>query len=306
MAYQKTVRMPISLSGVGLHTGTPVRLEIHPAPPDSGLRFRRVDLNPPVEIPAHAHYVVDTTFATVLGRDGVQVSTVEHCLAALAGLGVDNAVIEVDAPELPILDGSALGYVEAVFAAGWRTQKARRRAIRVDKPVRVECEDKYSILRPASGFRITYTIDFDGRLPESQHYYLDVTSHTFATELSPARTFGFLEDVQYLRSMGKAKGGNLDNAVVLDGGKVLNPDGLRMTDELVRHKILDAVGDLALAGLPVLGHLIVYKGGHALHDALVNALLARPDAWSVLESDAVSARTRPPVPSRSLSSPVHA
>lgn len=281
MVQQKTLRSPLALKGVGLHTGEEIRVRILPADPDTGIRFRRIDVVPAVEIPAASRWVVDTSLATVLGRDGAQISTVEHCLAALAGLGIDNALVEVDGPELPILDGSALAYVEAVLEAGWKRQKRPRRALRVEKPVRVEQGDKFCILRPAPEFQVTYSIDFDGRFPGVQHYFLSVDPATFAAELSPARTFGFLSDVEYLRSMGKARGGGLDNAVVLHEGRVLNPEGLRMPDELVRHKMLDAIGDLALAELPILGHLIVHRGGHALHDALVKALLARPDAWSV-------------------------
>ncbi|MBE0617190.1 MAG: UDP-3-O-acyl-N-acetylglucosamine deacetylase, partial [Proteobacteria bacterium] len=283
-----------SLSGVGLHTGQIVHLRMLPAPTDAGVCFRRIDLTPAVDIPARSHCVVETTLATVLGRNGVHVSTVEHCLAALSALGVDNCVVEVDGPELPILDGSAGAYVEALLAVGLRRQRGARRFLRVEKPLRVESGDKFCIVRPADAFRVTYTIDFDGRFPGAQHFYLDVGPRTFVAELAQARTFGFLEEVTYLRSVGKARGGSLENAVVLDGGKVLNPEGLRMSDEMVRHKILDAVGDLALVGMPLLGHLIVHKGGHGLHDALVKALLARPDAWSVVETDAVETR-RPEV-----------
>jgi len=290
MAFQHTLKLPITLAGVGLHTGQTITLRLLPAPTDAGVCFRRVDLTPPVEIPARSRYVVETTLATVLGKDGVQISTVEHCLAALAALGVDNCAVEVDGPELPILDGSATAYAEAILAVGLRRQRGTRRALRVEKPLRVECGDKFCILRPAEVFRVTYTIDFDGRFPSAQHFYLDVGSRTFVTELAQARTFGFLEEVTYLRSVGKARGGSLENAVVLDGGKVLNPEGLRMPDEMVRHKILDAVGDLSLAGMPILGHLIVHKGGHGLHDALVKALLARPDAWSVVDVGAESLR----------------
>lgn len=281
MAYQMTLRSPVMLAGVGLHTGDAIRLSILPAPSNAGLSFRRVDLSPVVDIPARSERVVDTSLATVLARDGASVSTVEHCLAALAGLGVDNAVVEVDGPELPILDGSAGPYVQAILAAGLRAQRAQRQVLRVLKPVRVEAGDKFALLMPAPRFRVTYTIDFEGRLAGSQHYYLDVDPDSFAAELSQARTFGFLQDVQYLRTLGKARGGSLENAVVIDGGKVLNPEGLRMPDEQVRHKILDAVGDLALAGVSIRGHLVAHKAGHGVHLELVKALLARPDAWVV-------------------------
>ncbi len=280
---QKTVSSPVSLSGVGLHNGTPTQVRILPAPIGSGVQFHRVDLAPSVRIPANSMYVRDTTLATVLGREGATISTVEHCLAALAGLQIDNVVVEVDGAELPILDGSALPYVEALLDAGWRLQNAPRPMMRVEKPLRVADGEKFCILRPADGFRVTYAIDFDGRFPGAQDCYIDLSPESFAAEISPARTFGFLSDVEFLRSVGKAKGGSLENAVVLHEGKVLNPEGLRMPDELVRHKILDLVGDLSLAGFPIQGHLIVHKGGHALHDLLVKELLARPDAWSVVE-----------------------
>lgn len=306
MAFQHTLKFPVTFSGVGLHTGETANLRLLPAPSGAGVCFRRVDLSPPVEIPARSPYVAETTLATVLGRDGVQVSTVEHCLAALAALGVDNCTVEVDGPELPILDGSAAAYTEAILRAGLRRQRGVRRVLRVEKPIRVESGEKFCILRPADTFRVTYTIDFEGRFPGAQHYYLDVGARTFAQELSAARTFGFLAEVTYLRSVGKARGGSLENAVVLDDGKVLNPEGLRMPDEMVRHKILDAVGDLALAGMPIQGHLIVHKGGHALHDALVKALLARPDAWSVVEQGAGSPRQERRPAAQSPLVPAHA
>ncbi|NOY44038.1 MAG: UDP-3-O-acyl-N-acetylglucosamine deacetylase [Deltaproteobacteria bacterium] len=283
--FQTTVKRSVHLKGVALHTGETVRMRIAPAPADAGIRFVRTDLSPAVEIPAESRFVTDTTLATVLGRDGIEVSTVEHCLAALAGLGVDNARIEVDGPELPILDGSALPYVEAVLAAGVRLLGRPRRTIRIEKPVRVRQGDKFCLIRPGRGFRVTYSIDFDGRFPGSQHFFLDVTPERFAEAVAPARTFGFLHEVEFLRRNGKARGGSLENAVVVEGDRVLNPEGLRMPDEPVRHKILDAVGDLALMGHRIEGHLIVHKGGHALHDQLVKALLSRPDAWSYTDPD---------------------
>jgi UDP-3-O-[3-hydroxymyristoyl] N-acetylglucosamine deacetylase len=290
MNHQKTIRAPITLSGVALHSGALVALRLLPAPVDTGIRFRRIDLEAPVEIPARVGHVTETYLATALGCDGAEVSTVEHCLAALHGLGVDNAVVEVDGPELPILDGSALPYVEAILDVGWQRQSAVRRKIRVTKPVRVANGDKFVVLRPHRGLRITYSIDFEGRFTGEQHYYLDITPETFAVELALARTFGFLEEVEYLRSVGKVRGGSLDNAVVLDGNAVLNPEGLRTADELVRHKILDAIGDLALAGHAIEGHLIVHKGGHALHTDLLRALMARPDAWELVDDTPAAER----------------
>ncbi len=293
MAKQRTLRKTVKLEGVGLHTGRTIRLRLRPARPGTGIRFRRVDLDPVVEIPALSRFVVDTRLATVLGRDGVEISTVEHCLAALAGLGVDNALVDVDGPEAPILDGSARPFAAAIGRAGLAVQAAPRRVLRVRKPIRVRDGDRYVILRPGQGLVLSYSIDFDGRFPGDQHYVLQVTPEAFRRELAPARTFGFLHEVEYLRSVGKARGGSLENAVVLDGDRVLNPEGLRMPDEFVRHKMLDAVGDLLLAGAPIEGHLVVHKGGHALHDTLVKALLSRPDAYEVVEAEPVRPALRP-------------
>lgn len=306
MFFQQTLRSPASLSGVGLHSGHLARVRFLPAETGSGVVFRRVDLTPVVEIPGRSEFVTATMLATVLGKDDHRISTVEHCMAALAGMGVDNAVVEVDGSEMPILDGSALPYVEAIQRAGLRQQRGRRQAMRVEKPLRVECGDKFSILRPAATLRITYSIDFDGGFPGSQHYYAEVTPESFASELAIARTFGFIEEIERLRSHGKARGASLQNAVGLREGRVLNPEGLRVPDEFVRHKILDAVGDLALSGFPVLGHLIVHKGGHALHDRLVKELLARPDAWSLVELDDGRPRFEPSHPPMFPVAPAHA
>ena len=283
MQWQQTVRNVVKVQGVGLHSGDSVTLRIRPAKQDTGIRFRRVDLTPVVEIPAHVDYIADTSLATVLGRDGATISTVEHCLAALRGLGVDNAIVEVDGAEVPILDGSSAEYVERIMAVGLKAQRRNRTVLRVVKPIRVECGDKFSILRPADRFAVTYSIDFEQGFPGEQHFFLQISPDSFAAQLSRARTFGFVRDVEMLRSMGKAQGASLDNAVALDDGKVLNPEGLRMPNEMVRHKMLDAVGDLALSGYAIDGHLIVHKGGHELHRQLVVALLARPDAWELVE-----------------------
>ena len=282
MEYQKTLKKEISLTGIGLHSGEKVTLRLNPAPVSSGIVFKRVDLSPAVEITAEAKNVVDTTLATVLGKGGATVSTVEHCLAALYGMGVDNALVEVDGPEIPILDGSAHDYVRAIARSGLVEQSGARKIIRVEKPIRIEDGDKFSILRPFDGFRITYSIDFNEGFPGEQHYMMDVNPGNFADRLCRARTFGFVRDVELLKKIGKARGASLENAVALDQGKVLNPEGLRMPDELVRHKMLDAVGDLALAGCRIQGHLIVHKGGHELHRRLVGALLDRTDAWTAV------------------------
>lgn len=294
MPYQQTIAEPIKLKGIGLHSGLQINLKIKPAPSNTGILFRRVDFSRPIDIPASSDFITETTLATVLGRDGASVSTVEHCMAALAGMNIDNAVVEIDGPELPILDGSAEPYVRAILKTGVRAQNSKRAFIHMKKAVRVESGDKFSILLPSDRFHITYGIGFDNKFSPDQHFHLDLTPSSFASELAQARTFGFLEDVEYLRSIGKARGGSLDNAVVLHKGEVLNPEGLRMPDEFVRHKMLDAVGDLALAGMPIMGHLIVYKGGHALHQSLLNAILARTDAWSVEYCTEDALRWTPP------------
>lgn len=283
MAFQHTLRSRVTLAGVALHGGGAARAVLRPAPTGTGIRFRRADLPGSPDLPARASFVVDTALATVLGCGEVTVATVEHCLAALAGLGVDNALVEVEGPEVPIGDGSSLPFCQAILAAGLRRQRARRRAIRVLQPVAAREGDKYCLLRPGEGFRVTYTVDFDGCYPGVQRLDLALDPAVFCRELAPARTFGFLEEVTYLRSVGKARGGSLENALVLDNGRVLNPEGLRMPDEPVRHKALDAVGDLALAGAPILGHLVVHKGGHSLHTQLVRNLLAQPDAWTAVD-----------------------
>lgn len=281
MEYQHTLRKEVRLKGIGLHSGEDVNLTIKPAKSCTGVIFRRVDLDPVVEIPAKVDMVLDTTLATVIGIGDVTISTVEHCMAALYALGVDNAVVEVDGSEVPVLDGSAGPYVEAVNKVGLKKLRAPRKILKVLKPIRVQDGDKFSILRPSEGFSITYSIDFEEGFPGEQHYFLDIKPDTFTAQLSRARTFGFVRDVEMLRSIGKAKGASMDNAVALEDGKVLNPEGLRMPDEMVRHKMLDAVGDLALSGVAIKGHLVVHKGGHELHRKLVSVLLSRPDAWTL-------------------------
>lgn len=286
MEFQKTIKSEIYLTGIGLHSGSDVHLRIKPASIGHGIAFRRTDMSGAPDIRAHAGNVVDTMLATVLGRGEATVSTVEHLMAALYAMGVDNALVEVDGPELPIMDGSASIYVEAISRTGLKTQKLPKRIIKIEKPIRIEDGDKFSILRPFPNFRITYSIDFPNA-PGEKHYMTDVNARTFAERLSMARTFGFVAEVEMLKKMGKARGATLDNAVALHEGKVLNPDGLRMPDELVRHKMLDAVGDMALIGAGIQGHLIVHKGGHELHRRLAVALLERTDAWSLVTPELV-------------------
>ncbi len=291
---QKTLRMKTAVDGVGLHSGKRVRLKLMPAPSDSGLVFVRTDQNRPVEIPARAEHVVDTRLSTTLGRDGVSLATVEHLVAALVGLGVDNARIEVDGPEVPILDGSAAPFVRLVLDAGLREQKAPRKVAVVKKTVTVQDGDKTARLSPASHLSIHCAVDFRHPLITDQRLSLEVTPRSFVRELATARTFGFKREVEYLQSRGFALGGSLENAIVVDDFHILNPDGLRFPDEFVRHKMLDAVGDLALAGHPVVGAMHATKTGHALNHRLVTKLLAEPGAVEIVSLGDV--REAKPVP----------
>jgi UDP-3-O-[3-hydroxymyristoyl] N-acetylglucosamine deacetylase len=290
MEFQHTLRREVRLTGIGLHSGEDVNIVIKPAKSCTGVIFKRVDLTPVVQIPAKVDMVLDTSLATVIGIGDVTISTVEHCMAALYALGVDNAIVEVDGPEVPVLDGSAEPYVLAVNKVGLKKLRAPRKILKVLKPIRVQDGDKFSILRPSEGFSITYSIDFEDGFPGEQHFFLEIKPDTFASQLCRARTFGFLRDVEMLRSIGKARGASMDNAIALEDGKVLNPEGLRMPDEMVRHKMLDAVGDLALSGVAIRGHLVVHKGGHELHRKLVSVLLSRPDAWTLEDRKAPAKR----------------
>ncbi|GAC1339764.1 MAG: UDP-3-O-acyl-N-acetylglucosamine deacetylase [Myxococcales bacterium] len=272
-----------TLEGVGLHSGAQVRVTLAPAPADTGIVFERVDLTPRVEIPAVFERVVDTTLNTSLGIGDVRVGTVEHLLAALMGCGIDNARIEVHGPEIPILDGSAAPFVQLVHEAGIHEQRATRRYLLVSRPVVVQDGEKSARLVPARSFSISYTIDFKHPLIAHQRYRVDLTERSFQREIARARTFGFKRDVERLHQAGLARGGSLENAVVVDDFHILNPEGLRFPDEFVRHKILDAVGDLALLGMPVIGHLEAVKSGHALNHALVRKALTEPGLCEVVQ-----------------------
>ena len=284
---QRTINEPISCQGVGLHSGIPVTLTLRPASADHGIVFVRTDLPRPVAIPALSENVVDTSLATTLGKGGARVSTVEHLLAGLAGMGIDNVRVELDGPEVPIMDGSAAPFAALVQQAGIRELTEARRFIVIKRPVTVMDGTKEASLTPASGFRISCSIDFKHPLISDQSYELEFNDRQFAREISRARTFGFLRDVEMLKKMGLAKGGSLDNAIVVDEFSILNPEGLRFPDEFVRHKILDAIGDTALFGRPVIGHLKVFKAGHALNHALVQKVLSDPANYEI-----VSARRR--------------
>ncbi|RLA61314.1 MAG: UDP-3-O-[3-hydroxymyristoyl] N-acetylglucosamine deacetylase [Gammaproteobacteria bacterium] len=284
MLRQRTLRNAIRGAGIGLHTGQDVCLTLNPAPVDTGIVFRRVDLDPVVEIPARAENVGDTTLSTCLVVDQHRVSTVEHLLAAMWGLGVDNAFIDVSAAEVPIMDGSAGPFVLMLRSAGMEEQDAPRKFIRVKRKVTVEDGDKVASFLPFDGFKVSFTIDFDQPVfrDRSAHAEMDFASSSFVEEVSRARTFGSVHEIEYLRSKGLARGGSFDNAIVVDDYRVLNQGGLRFEDEFVQHKVLDAIGDLYLAGSSLIGEYRAYKSGHALNNAAIRALLARPDAWEMV------------------------
>lgn len=281
---QRTLQGSVSCRGVGLHTGQKVRLHLRPAPVNHGIVFVRTDLPRPVSIPALAAFVVDTALATTLGRDGVRVGTVEHLLAALAGMGIDNVRVELDGPEVPIMDGSAAPFAEMVIEAGIREQDEAKTFLVVRKAVGVSENGKEASLAPARSFRVDCEIDFRHPLIHDQSVGVEVNDRGFAKELCRARTFGFLKDVERLKRAGLARGGSLENAIVVDEYSILNPEGLRFPDEFVRHKALDAVGDLSLLGRPLIGHLKVVKSGHALNHKLVQKLLADETAFELVRA----------------------
>lgn len=278
---QRTLRHNIRAMGVGLHTGEKVYLTLKPAPVDTGIVFRRVDLDPVVELLARTENVGDTRLSTSLGSGVAQVSTVEHLLSAMAGLGIDNAIVEVTAPEVPIMDGSASPFVFLLQSAGIKEQDAPKKFIRIKKYVRVEDQDKWAVLEPFEGFKVSLELDFQHPVlkKSSQSATLDFSSTSYVKEVSRARTFGFMADYEWLRANNLALGGSLDNAVVLDDNCVMNEDGLRYKDEFVKHKILDAVGDLSLLGRSLIGAFSGFKSGHALNNTLLRALLADSNAW---------------------------
>ncbi len=289
MISQHTLKSIAHVTGVGLHSGEKVQLWLRPAAPDSGIVFHRVDLDPPVSIPASPEAVRETRLCTGLERDGVRIATVEHLMSALAGLGVDNVHIDVDGPEIPIMDGSAAPFVMMMLEAGLEAQPAPRRFLKVLKPVEVREGDKWVRLEPYLGFRLEFSIAFDHpAISASQtRAVVDLSEHAYPRFVARARTFGFVHEVELLRELGLAQGGSLDNAIVLDEYRILNPEGLRFPDEFVRHKILAAIGDLYLAGHPLLARYVAHKSGHALNNQLLRALMADRSAWELtpLERD---------------------
>jgi UDP-3-O-[3-hydroxymyristoyl] N-acetylglucosamine deacetylase len=281
MLGQRTLRNSIRATGIGLHTGKKIMMTLKPAPPDSGICFRRVDLPEPVDIPARAENVGDTTLGTTLVHGEARISTVEHLLSAFAGLGVDNACVEVTAAEVPIMDGSAGPFVFLLQSAGIEQQDAPKRFIRVKKSVLVEDGDKWARFDPFEGFKVNFEIEFDHPIFKRrlQRATMDFSTTSFLKEISRARTFGFMRDLETLRAHNLALGGTLDNAIVLDDVGVMNEDGLRYEDEFVKHKILDAIGDLYLLGHSLIGEFSGHKSGHGLNNRLLRALLADKDAW---------------------------
>jgi UDP-3-O-[3-hydroxymyristoyl] N-acetylglucosamine deacetylase len=284
MLKQRTLKSLIRASGVGLHTGQKVRLALRPAPPDTGVVFRRIDLAAPVDIPARADLVGEARLASTLIKDGVKVHTVEHLLSALSGLGVDNVYVDIDAPELPIMDGSASPYVLLLQQAGIEEQAAPKRFLKVKRAVEVREGDKWARLEPYQGFKLSFSIEFHHPVIErsTQSVTVDFAESSYLKEIARARTFGFMHEVEDLKGSGFALGGHLDNAVVLDEQGVLNSDGLRFADEFIRHKLLDAIGDLYLLGRPLLGAFTAHKSGHALNNRLARAALAEPGALETI------------------------
>ncbi len=286
---QRTLGGRITLGGIGVHSGAPVSITLCPADPGSGISFLRTSLPnaADVEIPARSDSVGSTELCTVLGDpNGASVATVEHLLAAFAGLSVDNAVIEIDGPEVPVMDGSASDFVDAIDQVGVVAQNAPRRFIRIDKPVRVELGAAFAEFRPFGRFRLEVSIDYDCPVVGRQALGIDVTPRSFRQGIARARTYGYMRDVERLWAAGFALGSSLENSVVIGDGAVVNPEGLRFPDEFVRHKVLDAIGDLALAGVPILGLYRSHKGGHKLNALALSGLLARRDAWTLVSEPA--------------------
>ncbi len=287
MIKQRTLKNAIRAIGVGLHTGDKVYMTLRPAPPDTGIVFRRTDLPVPVEIPSRCEYVGDTRLSSTLVRGGARVGTVEHLLSAMAGLGIDNAYVDLSAPEVPIMDGSAGPFVFLLQSAGIDEQSAAKRFIRIKKPVRVEDGDKWARFEPFNGFKVGFSIEFKHPIfsPRTSRAEIDFSTTSFVKEVSRARTFGFMRDIEMLRERNLAMGGSMDNAIVLDDYRVLNDDGLRYEDEFVKHKILDAIGDLYLLGHSLIGAFYGHKSGHELNNRLLRTLMADAAAWEEVSFD---------------------
>ena len=284
MIKQRTLKNVIRATGVGLHTGKKVLLTLRPASANTGIIFRRVDLDPAVEIPAKPKYVGDTSLSTTLVKNNIRISTVEHLLSALAGFGIDNAFVDLTADEVPIMDGSAGPFVFLIQSAGIVEQNAAKKFLRIKEKVRVDKDEKWAMFEPFDGFKVGFSIEFDHPVfnQNNCHAEIDFSTTSFVKEVSRARTFGFMRDVELLRQKNLVLGGSLDNAVVVDDYRVLNEDGLRYADECVKHKILDAIGDLYLLGHSLIGAFKGHKSGHALNNTLIRELLLNEDAWELV------------------------
>jgi UDP-3-O-[3-hydroxymyristoyl] N-acetylglucosamine deacetylase len=292
---QRTIKQVLSATGIGLHSGKRVTLTLRPALPDTGIVFRRIDLTPPVDFPVSAMAIGDTRMASTLEKDGAKVSTIEHLMSALCGLGVDNAYIDIDAMEVPIMDGSAISFVFLVQQAGLVEQSALKKFIRIKKTVEIREGEgsslKYASLKPYEGFRLCFEIDFGHPAIDKtgQKIEIDFAHTSFARDIARARTFGFTQDVETLRNLGLALGGNLDNAIVMDEYRILNPDGLRYDDEFVKHKVLDAIGDLYVVGHPIIGEYHAYRSGHGLNNQLIRAVVEDSSNYEIVTFDSVRA-----------------
>lgn len=284
MIKQRTLKNVIRATGVGLHTGKKVLLTLRPASANTGIIFRRVDLDPAVEIPAKPKYVGDTSLSTTLVKDNIRISTVEHLLSALAGFGIDNAFVDLTADEVPIMDGSAGPFVFLIQSAGIVEQNAAKKFLRIKEKVRVDKDEKWAMFEPFDGFKVGFSIEFDHPVfnQNNCHAEIDFSTTSFVKEVSRARTFGFMRDVELLRQKNLILGGSLNNAVVVDDYRILNEDGLRYADECVKHKILDAIGDLYLLGHSLIGAFKGHKSGHALNNTLIRELLLNEDAWELV------------------------
>ena len=290
MLHQRTLNKPISAAGVGLHTGQRVEMTLRPASEDIGIRFRRLDIHPAQEIQANAHNVTDTKLGTTITQNHASIMTVEHLLAAFSGLGIDNAYVDIHGPEVPIMDGSAASFILLVELAGIKEQKAPKKFLRIKKNVRVEDNGKFAEFKPYNGYRLSFQIEFEHPMIQNKltEFTFDFSTLNFLDQISRARTFGFLKEIETLRANNLALGGSLDNAIVLDDYRILNQDGLRFDDELVRHKILDAIGDLYLMGHILVGEFNGFKSGHELNNKLIRKLYADKTAWEEVQESEIT------------------
>ena len=290
MLHQRTLNKPISAAGVGLHTGQRVEMTLRPASEDIGIRFRRLDIHPAQEIQANAHNVTDTKLGTTITQNDASIMTVEHLLAAFSGLGIDNAYVDIHGPEVPIMDGSAASFILLVELAGIKEQTAPKKFLRIKKNVRVEDNGKFAEFKPYNGYRLSFQIEFEHPMIQNKltEFTFDFSTLNFLDQISRARTFGFLKEIETLRANNLALGGSLDNAIVLDDYRILNQDGLRFDDELVRHKILDAIGDLYLMGHILVGEFNGFKSGHELNNRLIRKLYADETAWEEVQESEIT------------------